>query len=233
MLVLPHCTGLMDHSLDEGPCHHELRVHPRRTQRNGTVRPRSPSLSNSPDAACSPADIRGATHALATATLEFSKTVKASSRANGPPAKRRKQGVGSPRKPKPKPASASGEDADAFHYIGYVPAQGRVWELDGLRAFGPLEVGELPPEASTLRGAALRRTWMDVVRPAIKKRMRNAQKEDSEQLRYSLLAIVEDKYQKASDVLEMRKRERNQLERRLNEVYPDNWRDKVRLRSQH
>ena len=68
---------------------------------------------------------------------------------------------------------------------------------------------------------------MDIVRPAIKKQMQHVQKNETDLLRYNLLAIVEDKYQKASDALEMLKRERNQLERRLNEAYPDGWHDKV------
>lgn len=68
---------------------------------------------------------------------------------------------------------------------------------------------------------------MDIVRPAIKKQMQHVQKNETDLLRYNLLAIVEDKYQKASDVLEMFKRERNQLERRLNEAYSDGWHDKV------
>ena len=109
-----------------------------------------------------------------------------------------------------------------FHYIGFVPAHGKVWQLDGLRAAGPLEVGELPED-----GPAARRQWMDVVRPAIKMQMQQMQTEASDQLRYNLLAVVEDRYQKASDVLEMLKRERNQLERRLNEAYPGGWRDNV------
>jgi ubiquitin carboxyl-terminal hydrolase L5 len=69
--------------------------------------------------------------------------------------------------------------------------------------------------------------WMEVVRPALKRKMQRVQANETEQLRYNLLAIVEDRYQKASDVLEMLKRERNQLERRLKECYAEGWHDKA------
>jgi len=51
-------------------------------------------------------------------------------------------------------AAAKTEDRDqneACHFIGYVHAYGKVWELDGLKS-GQLEVGELPlplPSTST------------------------------------------------------------------------------------
>lgn len=170
----------------------------------------------------SPADIRGALHSTATSTLEYAKSSRAS-RAGAPPTKRRKRNVGSPRKTRP--ASASGELQDTYHFVGYVPAGGKVWELDGLRASGPLEVGEL----STTSGTTPRdRDWMGIVRPAIKRKMERALANRGDELRYTLLAIVDDRYQKASDTLEMLKREKTQLERRLNEAYPDNWREKVR-----
>lgn len=106
---------------------------------------------------------------------------------------------------------------DTYHFIGYVPAHGRVWELNGLRASGPLEVGEIPEGPD-------HRMWMDIVRPAVRKRMRRL---ETDHIRFNLLAIVEGKYEKVSDELEMLKRQRKQLERRLDEAYPDGWTDKV------
>lgn len=113
---------------------------------------------------------------------------------------------------------------ETYHFIGYVPAHGRIWELDGLRKSGPLEVGELPGDNSD---------WMDVVRPALRMRMQRylqGQAEvGNENIRYNLLAVVNDAYLKASDELEFLKRERQALERRLNEVYSEGWHDKARV----
>lgn len=97
-----------------------------------------------------------------------------------------------------------------------------MWELDGLRKGGPLEVGELSDASSD---------WMDIVSPALKMRMQRYLEGEveagNENIRYNLLAIVTDSYHKISDELEFLKRERQALERRLNEMYPEGWHDKV------
>lgn len=103
-----------------------------------------------------------------------------------------------------------------------------MWELDSLRDSGPLEVGEVPGGGSSSGSTSSDGRWMDVVRPAIKRRMQQLMSSGNENIRFNLLAIVDDRYEKASDDLEMLKRERTQLERRLNDAYPDGWSDMVR-----
>jgi len=163
-----------------------------------------------------PADIRASYHAVA------SKAAKAARRkVEGTPAPKRKTGKGAAKtakrkKVKPKP----NENEDSFHFIGYVPCGGKVWELDGLRFSGPLEVGEIPPG----------KNWTDIVRPALRMRMQRYLAADNaavNDIRYSLLAIVDDKFRKASDEMEMLKRERIALERRLEERHPDGWSSQV------
>ncbi|KAI0364650.1 cysteine proteinase [Pilatotrama ljubarskyi] len=167
-----------------------------------------------------PSDIRGARQALATAALESAKS-KAKAAAS-PPSKKRKTASSSSRSRR-KVASARADDKlDAYHYIGYVPAHGRVWELDGLRAAGPLDVGEIDSDDPTSRAG-----WMDIVRPVLQRRMQTVLQSGAEHIQYNLLAIVDDPYFRASDELEMLKRERMALERRLRERFPDGWSDKV------
>ncbi|KAH9942641.1 cysteine proteinase [Amylocystis lapponica] len=162
-----------------------------------------------------PADIRGALHTIAATTLDASKAKAKAQRAAAqpPPTKKRKTATPSKRKPPASPSAAddAGDPQETYHFIGYVPAHGRVWELDGLRAGGPLEVGACAhahADADTGVG------WMDAVRPALRMRMARAH------IRYSLLAVVRDAYARASDALELRKRERAALERRLAEAHP-------------
>ena len=116
------------------------------------------------------------------------------------------------------------EEEETYHFIGYVPAYGKVWELDGLKS-GPLEVGELPEDSSSSSSGTTTTTsskdpnrgWMDVVRPALRMKMEKYGGSgcDGSNIRFSLLAIVDDMYQKASDELELLKREKIALERRL------------------
>jgi ubiquitin carboxyl-terminal hydrolase L5 len=110
-----------------------------------------------------------------------------------------------------------GDDAPTYHFIGYVPAFGKVWELDGLKS-GPLEVGEL---ASDLN----RNDWMDVVRPALRIKMAKyggSGLEDGE-IRFSLLAIVPDAQMKLTDELEFLKLDKHKLESRMEK----GWEQKV------
>lgn len=168
-----------------------------------------------------PADLRGARHALASSALESANN-KAKAAAS-PPSKKRKTTASSSRRKRKAASARADEKLDAYHYIGYVPAHGRVWELDGLRTAGPLDVGEIDSDDPTSRAG-----WMDVVRPALQRRMQTVLQSGAEHIQYNLLAIVDDQYLRASDELEMLKRERAAIERRLAQSCAEGWTDKVR-----
>ena len=170
-----------------------------------------------------PADKRGATNALAIKTLEDA--AKAERSAKPPPAKRRK--LAPARRKKHVNPDVDQNQEEAYHFIGYVPFRGKVWELDGLKS-RPVEVGELPISPSG-PAAAANQSWMDVVRPVLRMKMRKYGGGDDENgsIKFNLLAIVKDQFCKVSDQLELLKRERNSLERRLNDTYPEGWDDQV------
>ncbi|EIN09393.1 cysteine proteinase, partial [Punctularia strigosozonata HHB-11173 SS5] len=111
---------------------------------------------------------------------------------------------------------------ETYHFIGYIPAHGKVWELDGLKP-GPLEVGEMNYGGSGAEG------WMDVVRPALRLKMKKyGGAEEGANIKFNLLALVNEQYCNASDELELAKRKRSQLERRLDAKYPQGWQGQVR-----
>ncbi|KAK0218827.1 cysteine proteinase [Armillaria fumosa] len=160
----------------------------------------SSMIRNAHNSLARPADIRGADNALATTLLDTVKNKEKTKRGSNPPPNKRAK----TKKPPPEEG-----DEETYHFIGYVPAYGKVWELDGLKS-GPLEVGDV--SATT--------EWMDVVRPALRTKMRKyggGGDDGGHDIRFSLLAIVDDAYEKASDEWEYWRSERRQLERRLEE----------------
>lgn len=82
------------------------------------------------------------------------------------------------------------KEEDVYHFIGYVPIDGRLYELDGLKE-GPIDLGAV----------AAGQNWIDVVRPIIEKRMN---KYSEGEIHFNLMAIVSDRqkiYQQQIDKL--------------------------------
>lgn len=75
-------------------------------------------------------------------------------------------------------AKSSSKDEDAFHFVSYVPVNGRLYELDGLRE-GPIDLG-----------ACNQDDWISAVHPVIEKRI---QKYSEGEIRFNLMAIVSDR----------------------------------------
>jgi len=164
---------------------------------------------------------------LAIKTLEDA--AKADRLMKPPPAKRRK--LATTKRKKPANPDADPNQEEAYHFIGYVPFRGKVWELDGFKS-GPVEVGELPsPSSPSGSGATVHRSWMDVVQPVLRMKMRKYGGGDdgAGSIRFNLLAIAKDQFCKFSDQLEFLKRDRIKLERQLNGTYPEGWDDMVSL----
>ncbi|PBK85968.1 cysteine proteinase [Armillaria gallica] len=108
----------------------------------------------------------------------------------------------------PKPPPEEG-DEETYHFISYVPAYSKLWELDGLKS-GPLEVGDVMAMTE----------WIDVVWPALRTKMRkygSGGDSGGHDIRFSLLPIVDDAYEKANNKWEYWKSERQQLEQHLEE----------------
>ncbi|KAM8710048.1 hypothetical protein ACLKA7_016788 [Drosophila subpalustris] len=71
------------------------------------------------------------------------------------------------------------KDEDVYHFVGYMPIAGRLYELDGLRE-GPIDLGEIKAEQN----------WVDVVRPIIEKRM---QRYSDGEIHFNLMALISDR----------------------------------------
>lgn len=75
--------------------------------------------------------------------------------------------------------SMSKKQEDAYHFISYVPIDGRLYELDGLKA-GPIDLGPVPADTD----------WTSVVKPIIEKRMKRYSEGE---IHFNLMAIISDK----------------------------------------
>ena len=87
------------------------------------------------------------------------------------------------------------KDDDVFHFVSYVPINGRLYELDGLKE-GPVDHGAIPDGGE----------WMDVAKPVIEQRMAKYQ---AGEIHFNLMALVQDKlmkYQKKLAVLTVREK---------------------------
>jgi len=69
------------------------------------------------------------------------------------------------------------KDDDVFHFVSYVPINGRIYELDGLKA-GPVDHGPAGED------------WTDAVRPVIEARM---MKYTQGEIHFNLMAVIQDK----------------------------------------
>jgi len=74
--------------------------------------------------------------------------------------------------------SKNNKDEDVFHFVSYLPINGRLYELDGLKE-GPIDLG-------SVEGG----NWLDAVRPVIEKRI---QKYSEGEIHFNLMAIVSDR----------------------------------------
>jgi ubiquitin carboxyl-terminal hydrolase L5 len=73
--------------------------------------------------------------------------------------------------------SLKGKSEDNYHFVGYMPINGRLYELDGLQV-KPIDHGEIPEGLN----------WIEPFKTVLKKRM-----EASPGLMFSLLALVPDR----------------------------------------
>uniref|UniRef100_A0AC35TKD8 Ubiquitin carboxyl-terminal hydrolase n=1 Tax=Rhabditophanes sp. KR3021 TaxID=114890 RepID=A0AC35TKD8_9BILA len=82
----------------------------------------------------------------------------------------------------------NGESEEVFHFVAYLPINGRIYELDGLRP-APIDHGEYD----------ITKGWMTCVVPKFEQRMKTYTEGD---IHFSLMAVVGDKLTKFENQIE-------------------------------